>query len=151
MKIQNKLKQDLNQILTEKSNQTTKVAQIEKNEFLDTLQEVQGQQVKDKLDELLSLIDEQGERLAKNRTFNELVKYKRMVQQFMKESVEQMYSLKEEYGGHRSGQHKVYTLVEKVDQSLEELTDLVLSEQADQLEVLDKLDEIRGMLVDLYI
>ncbi|MCK8824501.1 YaaR family protein [Fuchsiella alkaliacetigena] len=151
MKIQNKLKQDLNQILSKKPTQTAKSSQVEKNEFLDTLQEVQGEQVKDKLDELLSLIDEQGEKLAKNRTFNELVKYKKMVQQFIKETVEQMYNIKEEYGGHRSGQHKVYTLVEKVDQSLEELTDLVLSEQADQLEILDRLDEIRGILVDFYI
>jgi hypothetical protein len=96
------------------------------------------------------LIDEQGEKLSKKRTFEELVKYKNMIQEFIKEAVEQMYKVKEEYSSYGSGNHKVYTIIEKVDENLEELTELVLSKQSTQLEILDRLDEVRGMLVDIY-
>ncbi|KXS45829.1 MULTISPECIES: YaaR family protein [unclassified Candidatus Frackibacter] len=150
MKIQNKLKQDLNQILSKSNIKSSDSVKSKKSDFLDTLQEVHGREIKAKLDELLGLIDEQGERLSKKRTFKELVRYKKMVQKFVKEAVEKMYKVKEEYSSYGSGNHKVYTLVEKVDESLEELTRLVLDKQATQMEILDRLDEVRGMLVDIY-
>ncbi|SJZ75960.1 YaaR family protein [Selenihalanaerobacter shriftii] len=150
MKIQNKLKQDLNQILAKSETRASEKVEGRKSEFLDTLQEINDKKIKAKLDELLTLIDEQGETLSKKRTYKELIRYKKMVQKFVKEAVEQMYKVKEEYSSYGSGNHKVYTLVDKVDKSLEELTELILNKQATQLEILDRLDEVRGMLVDIY-
>lgn len=150
MKIQGESKKKLSQILPKLKNKASKSIESNKSDFLDTLQEIHSQEVKAKLDELLGLIDEQGKKLSQNRTFEELVKYKKMVQKFIKEAVEKMYQTKEEYSSSGSGNHKVYTLVEKVDETLEELTELVLDKQATQLEILDRLDEVRGMLVDLY-
>ncbi|MGM0471061.1 MAG: YaaR family protein [Bacillota bacterium] len=150
IKVQNDLKKDLNQILNRsQTNSATSAKQTDPN-FLDTLQAVHDSNIKERLDQLLADIDQQGQKLGHQRTFKELVRYKNMVKQFMKEAVDQMYEVKEEYSGYRSGNHKVYNLVEKVDESLEELTDLVLSEQEAQLEILDRLDEIKGMLVDIY-
>jgi hypothetical protein len=150
MKIQNKLEKDLNHILSQSKTKKAESIGSKKSDFLDALQEVHGQEIKAKLDEFLELIDEQGEKLSKKRTFEELVKYKNMIQEFIKEAVEQMYKVKEEYSSYGSGNHKVYTIIEKVDENLEELTELVLSKQSTQLEILDRLDEVRGMLVDIY-
>lgn len=150
MKIQNDLKKDLNQLLNKSKLQTSESVKNSDNKFLDTLQEVHDANIKEKLDELLGQIDKQGDKLSQKRTFKELVRYKKMVQQFVKEAVEKMYKVKEEFSTYGSGNHKVYNLVEKVDESLEELTELVLDKQSTQLEILDRLDEVRGMLVDIY-
>ena len=150
MKIQNDLKKDLSQILNKSKTQASESVKSSDNKFLDTLQEVHDTNIKEKLDKLLGQIDKQGEKLSRKRTFKELVRYKKMVQQFIKEAVEKMYKVKEEFSTYGSGNHKVYNLVEKVDESLEELTELVLDKQSTQMEILDRLDEVRGMLVDIY-
>ena len=145
MKIQNKLKRNLN-IPTSKNNNLSKVTE-KKDTFLEEFKRIHGEQITSKLDELLELIDEQGEKLSKHRTFDELVRYKKMIGNFVEEAVNKMYHLNEDYSTVKG---KLYSLVETVDESLEELTEMVLSEQESQMEILDKLDEIRGLLVDLY-
>ncbi|MCK8817092.1 YaaR family protein [Natroniella sulfidigena] len=146
MKIQNKLKHDLNTVLSTQGNQKIKSTTVKKT-FLEELKQVHGEETKARLDQLLDLIDQQGEKLAKHRTFKEFVKYKKMVSSFVEEVVDKMYQVKEDYS---PIQGKVYNLVNKVDQSLEELTEMIVDDQSAQLEILDKLDEMRGLLVDLY-
>jgi len=53
-------------------------------------------------------------------------------------------------GWDRRGRQKAYTLVKTVDEKLESLTEDVRQGQERQLDILEKLDSIRGMLVDLY-
>ncbi|WP_408955277.1 YaaR family protein [Natroniella sp. ANB-PHB2] len=146
MKIQNKLKHELNTVLSTKENKKIKNTTVKKS-FLEELKQVHGEETKARLDQLLDLIDQQGEKLAKHRTFKEFVKYKKMVSSFVEEVVGKMYQVKEDYS---PIQGKVYNLVNKVDQSLEELTEMIIDDQSAQLEILDKLDEMRGLLVDLY-
>jgi uncharacterized protein YaaR (DUF327 family) len=61
-----------------------------------------------------------------------------------------MYMLQNRTGWDRRGRQKVYTLVQQIDATLAELTEMVKEGQENQLEILAKLDAIRGMLVDLY-
>jgi uncharacterized protein YaaR (DUF327 family) len=52
---------------------------------------------------------------------------------------------------HTDRRNRVYTLVREVDQQLAELTQMVLSGQSKPLDLLAKLEAIRGMLVDLLV
>ncbi|GAB6099721.1 YaaR family protein [Halanaerocella petrolearia] len=115
--------------------------------FLEELKQAHGEQVKAKLDELLDVIGKQGQRLAEHRTFKDLVKYKKMVKKFVNEAVEKMYQVEEDYS---PSQGKVQTIVKSVDASLEELTEMIVDDQSAQLEILAQLDEVRGLLIDLY-
>ena len=128
------------------SEKTTKSEEVEKS-FLDELKQVHGEKIKAKLDDLLTMIDQQGDKLAKHRTFSELLKYKNMVKNFVEEAVEKMYQVKEDYS---PTQGKVQSLVKSIDSSLEDLTEMIVEDQKPQLDILDKLDEVRGMLIDLY-
>lgn len=145
MKIENKLKSNLNTVRTPES----KINKVNgnKNGFLDQLTKVHGEQITAKLDELLGMIDEQGGRLSKHRTFKELIRYKKMIKKFAKETVGKMYNVQEDYS---PLQGKMHTIVKSVDKSLEDLTKMIVDDQTPQLDILGKLDEIRGMLVDLY-
>lgn len=145
MKIENKTEGKVQSKLVSQS-ELNKV-ESEKTGFLEELKQVHGEKIKAELDDLLGMIDEQGERLAKHRTFKELIKYKKMVKKFVNEAVEKMYQLKEEYS---PSQGKIQTLVKSVDSSLEELTDMILDNQSAQIDILDQIDEVRGLLIDLY-
>ena len=108
------------------------------------------QQVRAHLEELLGKIQQQGKRLGQTPTFSELKSYRELVKKFMSEAVGQMYDVESGAGWDRRGRQKAYTLVRKVDETLESLTEDVRSGQEKQLDILAKMDSIRGMLVDMY-
>ncbi|AGB40081.1 hypothetical protein Halha_0060 [Halobacteroides halobius DSM 5150] len=145
MKIENKTKGNFRNSVA--ASKRINQVQDKNTTFLEELKQVHGEQVKAKLDDLLGMIDKQGDKLANHRTFKELIEYKKMVKKFIKEAVEKMYKLKEDYSPQ---QGKVRTIVKSVDSSLEDLTEMIVDEQSAQLDILAQLDEVRGLLIDLY-
>ena len=103
------------------------------------------------MDRLLEQIDEQGARLSKTPTFDELRSYRALIQSFIGEAIGSMYELRTQAGWDRLGRQKVYTSVRKIDKKLEELTEKIRLGQANQLGIIASHDAIRGMLVDLYM
>ncbi|MGM0502308.1 MAG: DUF327 family protein, partial [Bacillota bacterium] len=95
IKIDNKPQKKVNQEVS-KAKDTAQIKEAEKS-FLEELKKVHGEKIKAKLDDLLKMIDEQGDRLKEQRTFNELLKYKNMVKNFVEEAVGKMYEVKDEY------------------------------------------------------
>jgi hypothetical protein len=108
------------------------------------------QQVRERLEELLGKIQQQGKRLGQTPTYSELKAYRELVKKFMSEAVSQMYDVESGSGWDRRGRQKTFILVRKVDETLESLTEDVKQGQERQLAILEKMDAIRGMLVDLY-
>lgn len=118
--------------------------------FIEELQKVQGAHLKERLENLIKKIDEQGKKLSESMTMKELKVYKELVRSFLKETVGKSYQAKEDTHMNRRGRHKVYTIVEQVDQKLEELATVVMEQQSGKIDVLAKLDEIKGLLLDTY-
>ena len=108
------------------------------------------QQVRERLEKLLEKIQAQGKRLGQTPTFSELKSYRELVKKFMSEAIGQMYDVESGTGWDKRGRQKAYTLVKKVDDTLESMTEDVRQGQERQLAILEKMDSIRGMLVDLY-
>ena len=103
------------------------------------------------MDRLLEKIDEQGARLSKSPTYEELCSYRALIQSFIGEAVDGMYELHTQAGWDRLGRQKVYTSVRKIDKKLEEMAEKIRLGQADQLSIIASHDAIRGLLVDLYM
>ena len=118
--------------------------------FLEQLNSATDQQVKGKLDNLLAEVDKQGKKLLDHMTIRELKKYKEVVKRFLGEAFKSSFKVKEQAGWDRRGKYKVFTLVEEIDKKMEELSSLLMEEHKDQLLILETLDEIRGMLLDIY-
>ena len=51
----------------------------------------------------------------------------------------------------RRGRHRVYGIVRLVDEKLDELAQELMKDEKDNLSILSKVDEIRGLLLDLFI
>lgn len=152
MRIENKKVSKNFQSQADKSGTVVKIGQTSslQQNFQDVWQEQSSALWRERLELLLGNLDEVGQRLAKTFSVYDLLAYKEMLRSFLKESLQQIYELREETGWSRTGRPKLYQRIELLDQEMEELTKIVLEKQKDPVKLLKKLDIIRGLLLDLY-
>jgi uncharacterized protein len=118
--------------------------------FAESLRDSDSKRRHELCDSLLQQIDTQSEELRKGATPAGIKRYRKLVQAFMKEALGRSYELNQESHWDRSGNRKVMVTVKRINQSLEELTDSLINKEKKQIDLVAKLDEIRGLLVDLY-
>ncbi len=127
--------------------------------FLSTLQESSGagtvmpdmDLTEADLEALLDEIHSAGENLAEDPGMRNVMQYKKAVQRFLHFVVKNNRQLEHQEGARLSifKQPKRYTLIAVVDRKLEQLAAGVLQNQADKLEILKRVEEIQGLLVDI--
>ncbi len=122
----------------------------EPNTFQKELSTAQKKDVSQRLKKILSDIDEEGKKLTTLRTLNILNQYKELIRVFLKESLQNLYLLKEKTHFDSKGKHKVLIMVENVNKALEDIVKMVINKEAANLKLLEKIDEIKGLLIDLY-
>lgn len=118
--------------------------------FEENLSREQSQRMEERIAALLEDIDRQGKRMAGSMSLKELLAYKAKVKAFMEEVISGMLKFTQSSTMDRRGRHRIYTLVKRINQELEQLTEEMLGEQKNRLKILEKVDNIRGLLVDLY-
>ncbi|MBO0962798.1 YaaR family protein [Neobacillus sp. MM2021_6] len=105
---------------------------------------------KDYLHKLLEDIDQQGQQLSDNPTFRELQKYKDLVKQFMGEVTKNGLALHQTESWDMYGGNKTLKTIQVLDRKLIELTDHVLNQQTSGLTLLERIGEMKGLLLNLY-
>ena len=118
--------------------------------FLEQLISSHEAETRAELDEEIHSIDEQASRFLEKPVPEELVRYKKLVRDFMKNVLKAAYTVRERLSDNYRVKQKVYVVVEEIDKRLAQLTREILQGQADALDLVARLDEIRGMLLDLY-
>ena len=121
---------------------------VEQSTFLDSLQEKAVRQVS--LDAALEMVDRLSRDLRRNPTFEHLFRYKKAIRGLLQRLIKEMYVVEEKISYDALGRRHLYVMVEEVDKKLEELTRLFLQRELPSLELARRLDEIRGMVLDLY-
>jgi len=106
--------------------------------------------VRQDLDSLMEALAEQGERLSKVQTFEEMERFKKIVRDFLDKLVGQLYRLQLSQLPQAQRHKRVNVILQKVDLQMEALARQVLSRQATGLDILSNVDQIRGLLCDLY-
>ena len=121
------------------------------SDFSSELEDQRSSASHEQLQRLLDQIDEQGAKLTKTPTYDELREYRSLIKNFVSSVVSQMYDVSSQTGWDRMGRQKVYTTVRKIDTELENMAEKIRLGQAEQLDVVASHDATRGMLVDLYM
>ncbi len=104
---------------------------------------------REKLKSLMADIDEKSKQLKVMLDIDTLMAYKDMVGTFMKEVLSAYDASKRDYMDYR-GRHKIYVIIEEVNKKLSKLTEEFMKKEKDTFTVLERIDEIRGLLVDMY-
>ncbi|MCH1626958.1 YaaR family protein [Ferdinandcohnia quinoae] len=131
-----------------KGNQLSKAQDSKK--FGEIVQQHGSKLQMEQLSKLLSQIDQAGERLARSQTFKDLASYKTLVKRFVNEAVEFGMDIKQSHSWNSSGQGRTLKIVEEIDKELLDLTQNMVEQEKDSINILGKIGIVKGLLINLY-
>ena len=111
---------------------------------------IQEADLQARLSTLMEEITMQGDRLAKKRDIRDMKKYRGLIKDFMNEVINRSHQFSRENFLDRRGRHRVYGIIRLVDQTLDELAQELVKDEKDNLAILAKIGEIRGLLLDIF-
>lgn len=129
-----------------------KAAGVEKTDgdFKFTLaSQIEEKDLQQRLNSLMEDITAQGEKIAEHMDVRDMKRYRQLVKDFMNEVVNRSHKFSRENFLDRRGRHRVYGIVKLVDKNLDDLASELVKEEKDHLAILGKVDEIRGLLLDV--
>ena len=103
-----------------------------------------------RLQGLMEEITMQGEKLAKRRDVKDMKHYRGLIKDFLNEVVTHSHSFSRENFLDRRGRHRVYGIIRLVDENLDQLAQELMKDEKDNLAILNKIGEIRGLLLDIF-
>ena len=111
---------------------------------------VEEAELQARLQTLMEEITMQGERLSKRRNVKDMRHNRGLVKEFMNEVVTHSHSFSRENFLDRKGRHRVYGIIRLIDENLDQLAQELMKDEKDNLAILNKIGEIRGLLLDIF-
>ena len=105
--------------------------------------------LQERLASMMEEITMQGDKLAKHRDIKDMKRYRSLIKDFMNEIVSRSHEFSRENFLDRRGRHRVYGIIRLVDENLDELAKELMKDEKDNLAILGKIGEIRGLLLDI--
>ncbi|WP_028551887.1 YaaR family protein [Paenibacillus sp. UNC451MF] len=129
--------------------ETSSPQQLQHKSFSDMMHQQDERASHEQLQRILQQIHLQGDRLSRSMTVRELRQYKLLVKQYLEETARRGVQLRDTRGWDRRGRSKRYKLLEEIDEKLLTLADDMLESEQGRIDLLHKIGEIRGMLINL--
>ena len=102
------------------------------------------------LNALMQEITEEGKKLAKKRDVKDMKHYRGLVKDFLNEIVSRSHEFSRENFLDKRGRHRVYGIIRLVDENLDALAQELMKDEKDNMEILSKIGEIQGLLLDIF-
>lgn len=112
---------------------------------------IEESELQEKLANLMSEITAEGEIIAKRKNIKDMRRYRGLVKDFMNEILNRSHQFSRQNFLDKKGRHRVYGIIKLVDQNLDDLATELLKEESDNISILAKIGEIRGLLIDLLM
>lgn len=138
---------------TETSFQISQTQVVDKKTLKDTfkvkIENIAQEEIRVKLKDLYSQIEELSTKLSSKLKLEDLIEYKFTVKKFMNIAVKNSHVFFKENSLDRRGRHRVYSIVKKVDAELDSLTKDFLDVENNRISILQRIEEIQGILLDV--
>jgi uncharacterized protein YaaR (DUF327 family) len=112
--------------------------------------QIEEGELQERLATMMEEITMQGDKLAKHRDIKDMRKYRALIKDFMNEIITRSHEFSRENFLDRRGRHRVYGIIRLVDETLDELAQELMKDEKDNLSILSKIGEIRGLLLDIF-
>lgn len=112
---------------------------------------IEEQELQARLSLLMEEITQQGNKITKRMDIRDMKRYRSLVKEFMNEIISRSHEFSRENFLDRRGRHRVYGIIKLVDQNLDELAAELMKEEKDHIAILNKIGEIRGLLLDIFM
>lgn len=119
----------------------------DKKDFSHSFNRERQRKSEEQLKKLVDDIKKRGNKLVLTKTYVDVVMYKKMIKEYLESVLKYMYETKKDIS---FWQTQYFVTVDTVDGKLEELTTAVLSDEKENLNIAATIDEIQGLIVDMY-
>jgi uncharacterized protein YaaR (DUF327 family) len=118
-----------------------------RKDFSQSFNQARDRKSGEELKKMIDDIKKRGNRLVLTKTYADVAAYKRMIKDYLESILKYMYDLKKDVS---FWQTQYFLTVDTIDGKLEELTNMLLSEERENLNIASTIDEIQGLIVDIY-
>lgn len=112
---------------------------------------IEEQDLQARLTLMMEDITQQGKKISKHMDVTDMRRYRALIKDFLNEVVNRSHQFSRENFLDRRGRHRVYGIVKLIDSNLDELAQELIKEEKDHLAILSKIDEINGLLLDIFV
>ena len=113
------------------------------------IRNIEEKDLQEKLNSMMEQITVQGDKISKHMDIKDMKKYRELVKGFLNEVVSRSHEFSRENFLDRRGRHRVYGIVRLVDKNLDDLAGELVKDEKDHLAIISKIDDIRGLLLDI--
>ncbi len=138
---------DVNQVQPTEAAKTT--APVDDSFKFTLAAAVDDAQLQEKLTNLMNDITTQGKLLSEHMDIRDLKRYRGLVKEFLNEVVNRSHKFSRENFLDRRGRHRVYGMIKLVDERMDELASALVNDEKEHIDILNRVDEIRGLLLDI--
>ncbi len=107
--------------------------------------------LREQLTAMINEITQMGERIGKRKDIRDMRKYRSLIKGFLNEVLNRSHEFSRENFLDRKGRHRVFGIIRLVDENLDKLAEELISEEKENIDVLNTIGEIRGLLIDLLM
>ena len=104
----------------------------------------------ERLNLMMQDIIQQGEKIGKRNDIKDMQRYRILIKDFMNEVVTRSHVFSRENFLDRRGRHRVYGIIRQVDKELDELAQELVKDEKNGLDILAKIGQIQGLLLDIF-
>lgn len=119
-----------------------------KLDFSDSFNQTNKSKTKEELELYIKEIKTTGDRLSVTQNYTDVVKYKQVIKGYLKSIVDYVYTLDKK---NSFWDTNYFTTVNTVNEKLEEITKELIYEQQNNINIASKIEEINGLLIDIYM
>lgn len=110
---------------------------------------IEEQELQGRLNFMMGEISAHGKKILKHMDLRDMKHYRELIREFMNEIVNRSHKFSRENFLDKRGRHRVYAMIKLVDKNLDELAMELIKDEKDQIAILSKIDEIRGLIIDI--
>lgn len=122
---------------------------IEQDFKFTLLSKIEETELQEKLGTMIEEISEQGNKIAEHMDIRDMKQYRTMISEFMNEVVAHSHEFSRENFLDKRGRHRVYGIVKQVNKVVDDLAQELIENEKNHLSILEKVGEIKGLLLDI--
>ena len=132
-----------------KSLQPLEDKKVEKDFKFTLLSKIEETDLQEKLGIMIEEISQQGNKIAEHMDIRDMKQYRAMISEFMNEVVTHSHQFSRENFLDKRGRHRVYGIVKQVNKAVDDLAQELISGEKNHISILEKVGEIKGLLLDI--
>ena len=118
-----------------------------RSDFSESFMKSYKSATKEDLESYIKDIKKKGNKLILSKSYIDVKNYKSTIKNYLKAVVDYTYILNKNIG---FWENQYYSTVETINEQLESLTNELLSEEKENLDISSTVDIIQGLLIDIY-